>query len=108
MPVVNERRPGLSTYSALDLTTGNQLSATTRHGRVVHSTSSEGTLSWGLLRECAIQDDRLLRRRVGGKTNGKTCTSLADFASYPYFRMSGGGVRITLTRDGCATIDIAA
>lgn len=29
-------------------------------------------------------------------------------ATYPYMRMPGGGARITLTRDGCATIDIAA
>lgn len=29
-------------------------------------------------------------------------------ATYPYFRMPGGGARITLTRDGCAAIDIAA
>lgn len=29
-------------------------------------------------------------------------------ATYPYFRMPGGGARIALTRDGCVTIDIAA
>lgn len=29
-------------------------------------------------------------------------------ATYPYMRMPGGGARITLTRDGCATIEIAA
>jgi xanthine dehydrogenase YagR molybdenum-binding subunit len=28
-------------------------------------------------------------------------------ATYPYYRMPGGGARITLTKDGCATIDIA-
>jgi xanthine dehydrogenase YagR molybdenum-binding subunit len=29
-------------------------------------------------------------------------------ATYPYMRMPGGGARITLTRDGCASIDVAA
>ena len=29
-------------------------------------------------------------------------------ATYPYYRMPGGAARITLTRDGHATIDIAA
>jgi xanthine dehydrogenase YagR molybdenum-binding subunit len=28
-------------------------------------------------------------------------------ATYPYYRMPGGGARITLTKDGCATVDIA-
>ena len=29
-------------------------------------------------------------------------------ATYPYYRMPGGAARITLTRDGHATVDIAA
>lgn len=29
-------------------------------------------------------------------------------ATYPYYRMPGGGARITLTSDGCATVDVAA
>lgn len=29
-------------------------------------------------------------------------------ATYPYMRMPGGGARITLTQDGCATIEVAA
>ena len=29
-------------------------------------------------------------------------------ATYPYYRMPGGGARITLTADGCASVDVAA
>lgn len=43
-------------------------------------------------------------RREGEWLVGMGCAT----ATYPYFRMPGGGARIALTRDGCATIDIAA
>lgn len=43
-------------------------------------------------------------RREGEWLIGMGCAT----ATYPYMRMPGGGARITLTRDGCATIDVAA
>ena len=43
-------------------------------------------------------------RREGEWLVGMGCAT----ATYPYYRMPGGAARITLTRDGHATVDIAA
>jgi xanthine dehydrogenase YagR molybdenum-binding subunit len=43
-------------------------------------------------------------RREGEWLIGMGCAT----ATYPYYRMPGGGARITLTQDGFATLDIAA
>jgi xanthine dehydrogenase YagR molybdenum-binding subunit len=43
-------------------------------------------------------------RREGEWLIGVGCAT----ATYPYYRMPGGGARITLTQDGFATLDIAA
>lgn len=50
------------------------------------------------------RDRRPGRRREGEWLVGMGCAT----ATYPYMRMPGGGARITLTSDGCASIDIAA
>ncbi|MGC2637185.1 MAG: xanthine dehydrogenase family protein molybdopterin-binding subunit [Acidobacteriaceae bacterium] len=50
------------------------------------------------------RDRRPRTRHEGEWLVGIGCAT----ATYPYFRMPGGGARITLTRDGCVTIDIAA
>ncbi|HEX4065485.1 MAG TPA: xanthine dehydrogenase family protein molybdopterin-binding subunit [Acidobacteriaceae bacterium] len=48
-------------------------------------------------------------RRPGADREGEWLIGMGcATATYPYMRMPGGGARITLTRDGCATIDIAA
>jgi xanthine dehydrogenase YagR molybdenum-binding subunit len=45
------------------------------------------------------------RSRIEGEwMTGMGCAT----ATYPYYRMPGGGARITLTSDGYATIDVAA
>lgn len=44
------------------------------------------------------------KRREGEWLVGMGCAT----ATYPYYRMPGGGARITLTSDGCATVEVAA
>jgi xanthine dehydrogenase YagR molybdenum-binding subunit len=43
-------------------------------------------------------------RREGEWWIGMGCAT----ATYPYYRMPGGGARISLTSDGCATVEVAA
>ena len=44
------------------------------------------------------------KRREGDWLFGMGCGT----ATYPYYRMPGGGARITLTGDGCARVEVAA
>lgn len=44
------------------------------------------------------------KQREGEWLIGMGCAT----ATYPYYRMPGGGARITLSSDGCATVDVAA
>jgi xanthine dehydrogenase YagR molybdenum-binding subunit len=44
------------------------------------------------------------QRREGEWLIGMGCAT----ATYPYYRMPGGGARLTLTSDGCARVEVAA